>query len=66
MRKQQQLGMVSDAIDFQHVVNQQRVLSEEYLDAEKSMVMQAFYNYALPLLDDPLPTYATLKLVKMP
>jgi hypothetical protein len=32
----------------------------EYLDAGKTMVTQAFYDYALPLIGEPLPVYAEL------
>jgi ATP-dependent phosphofructokinase / diphosphate-dependent phosphofructokinase len=43
-------------VTLEKMVNQQRFLPDAYLDAEKGMVTQAFYNYALPLLGDPLPT----------
>jgi ATP-dependent phosphofructokinase / diphosphate-dependent phosphofructokinase len=53
-------------VELKKVVNQQRFLPDEYLDAEKSMITEAFYNYALPLLGDPLPTYPKLKPIKVP
>lgn len=43
------------------VANQQRALPGEYFDAEAMMVTPAFYEYALPLLGDPLPDYARLE-----
>ena len=45
-------------VELEQVVNQQRFLPDEYLDAKQSMVTQAFCNYALPLLGDPLLTKA--------
>jgi ATP-dependent phosphofructokinase / diphosphate-dependent phosphofructokinase len=52
-------------VELEKVVNKQRFLPEEYLDSEKSMVTQPFYNYALPLLGNPLPTYPKLKPIKV-
>ena len=51
--------------ELEKIVNKQRLLPDEYLDSEKSMVTQAFYNYALPLLGDTLPTYPKLKPIKV-
>lgn len=42
------------------VANVQRLLPGEYLDDTRTMVTRAFYDYALPLIGEPLPTYATL------
>jgi 6-phosphofructokinase len=42
------------------VANVQRLLPDEYLDATRTMVTRAFYDYALPLIGEPLPVYATL------
>lgn len=42
------------------IANQQRALADEYFDAGGMMVTAAFYEYALPLLGDPLPDYARL------
>jgi 6-phosphofructokinase 1 len=42
------------------VANAQRLMTSEYLDASKTMVTQAFYDYALPLIGEPLPVYAEL------
>jgi 6-phosphofructokinase 1 len=52
-------------VELERVVDKQRFLPDEYLDAEKSMVTQAFYDYALPLLGNPLPTYPKLKPIKV-
>ena len=43
------------------VANQQKLMPDEYLNADKTMVTQAFYDYALPLIGEPLPHYATLR-----
>ena len=50
--------------ELEQVANQQRLMPDEYLDASKTMVTQAFYEYALPLIGDPLPEPARLKLIK--
>jgi 6-phosphofructokinase len=42
------------------IAGAQRLLPGEYLDAGKTMVTQAFYDYALPLIGEPLPVYAEL------
>jgi ATP-dependent phosphofructokinase / diphosphate-dependent phosphofructokinase len=47
------------------VANVQRILPDEYLDESKTMVTQAFYDYALPLIGDPLPDYARLEKIRI-
>jgi 6-phosphofructokinase len=42
------------------IAGAQRLVPGEYLDAGKTMVTQAFYDYALPLIGEPLPVYAEL------
>ncbi len=42
------------------VANVQRLLPDDYLDDTRTMVTRAFYDYALPLIGEPLPVYATL------
>jgi 6-phosphofructokinase 1 len=42
------------------IANAQRLLPGEYLDESKTMVSPAFYDYALPLIGDPLPVYPEL------
>jgi 6-phosphofructokinase len=51
--------------DLARVANEQRLLPDEYLDAGKTMVTQAFYDYALPLIGEPLPQHARLELTKV-
>ncbi len=48
-------------VDLAKVANQQKLLPDDYLNADKTMVTQAFYDYALPLIGDTLPHYATLQ-----
>jgi len=52
-------------VELAKVANGQRLLPDEYLDASKTMVTQAFYDYALPLLGDPLPEHARLELTRL-
>ena len=40
-------------------------LKESFRDAQTEL-LKAFYNYALPLLGDPLSTYPNLKQIKGP
>jgi len=42
------------------VANVQRLMPDEYLDAGKTMVTQAFYDYALPLIGESLTVYPEL------
>ena len=42
------------------VANVQRLMPDEYLDAGKTMVTRAFYDYALPLIGESLPVYPEL------
>jgi len=48
-------------VELARVANEQRLMPGEYLNADKTMVTQAFYDYALPLLGDPLPHYVKLE-----
>ncbi len=47
------------------VANVQRLLPDEYLDESKTMVTQAFYDYALPLIGDPIPDHARLEKIRI-
>lgn len=44
------------------VANVQRLMPDGYLDASGTMVTKAFYDYALPLIGEPLPVYPTLEM----
>ena len=51
--------------DLSAVANVQRLLPDEYLDASKTMVTRAFYDYALPLIGAPLPEYPVLEKIRI-
>lgn len=48
-------------VELEKIANVQHLLPEHYLDESKTMVTPAFYDYALPLIGDPLPHHATLE-----
>jgi ATP-dependent phosphofructokinase / diphosphate-dependent phosphofructokinase len=48
-------------VELAEVANRQKLLPDEYLNADKTMVTQAFYDYALPLIGATPPHYATLQ-----
>ena len=52
-------------VELTQVVGQKRPLPGEYLDESKTMVTQAFYDYALPLLGEPLPIYPRLEEIRV-
>ena len=47
-------------VELAHIANEQRIMPDNYLDERKTMVTQAFYDYALPLIGEPLPRHAVL------
>jgi ATP-dependent phosphofructokinase / diphosphate-dependent phosphofructokinase len=51
--------------DLDKVANVQRLMPDEFLNAEKTMVTQAFYDYALPLIGEPLVDYAQLEMTRI-
>jgi ATP-dependent phosphofructokinase / diphosphate-dependent phosphofructokinase len=51
--------------ELAQVANVQRLLPNEYLDESKTMVTQAFYDYALPLIGEPLPDHARLEKIRI-
>ena len=52
-------------VGLSEVANVQRLLPDEYLDESKTMVTQAFYDYALPLIGDPIPDHARLEKIRI-
>jgi len=52
-------------VELAQVANVQRLLPGEYLDESKTMVTQAFYNYVLPLIGDPIPEHARLEKLRI-
>jgi 6-phosphofructokinase len=53
-------------VELAQIANVQRLLPDEYLDESKTMVTQAFYDYALPLIGDPLPDHVRLEKIRIP
>ena len=54
------------AAALQRVANVEKLLPPDFLNAEGNMATPAFYNYALPLIDGPLPPIARLGVHKVP
>jgi 6-phosphofructokinase len=52
-------------VELAKVANAQRLMPEEYLDESKTMVTRAFYDYAMPLIGDPLPEHARLEMIRI-
>jgi ATP-dependent phosphofructokinase / diphosphate-dependent phosphofructokinase len=51
--------------ELSQVANVQRLLPVEYLNESKTMVTQAFYDYTLPLIGDPIPDHARLEKIRI-
>jgi len=52
-------------VELSQVANVQRLLPDELLDESKTMVTQAFYSYALPLIGDPIVDHARLEKIRI-
>jgi 6-phosphofructokinase len=52
-------------VDLARVANVQRLLPDEYLEGNKTMVTSAFRNYALPLIGGSLTHYARLEGIRV-
>lgn len=55
----------TDLVELAKVANVQRLLPDEFLDASKTMVTPSFYDYALPLIGEPLPHYKRLETTRL-
>ncbi|QBD82255.1 6-phosphofructokinase [Ktedonosporobacter rubrisoli] len=55
----------TDLVELAQIANKQRLLPDEYLDESKTMVTQAFYNYAMPLIGEPLARHARLETTRL-
>ncbi len=55
----------TDLVELAEIANVQQLMPADYLDESKTMVTQAFYDYALPLIGEPLPQHATLKITRI-
>jgi len=60
-----QYHCITDLVELSKVANEQKLLPGDYMNDTKTMVTQAFYNYALPLIGEPLNTYPTIEKVKV-
>jgi len=56
---------VTGLVELAQVANKQLLLPDDYMNDTKTMVTQAFYDYALPLLGEPLNVYPTLEKVQV-
>lgn len=52
-------------VELAKIANAQQVMPAHYLNENKTMVTQAFYDYALPLIGESLPDYAKLEKTKV-
>ncbi len=52
-------------VELEKIANVQSLMPAHYLDESKTMVTQAFYDYALPLIGEPLPHHATLQMTRI-
>ena len=55
----------SGLVELVKVANAQKLVPAAYLDESKTMVTQAFYDYALPLIGGPLPQHAKLEMTRI-
>lgn len=60
-----QYHCITGLVGLSEVANEQKLLPDDYMNDTKTMVTQAFYNYALPLIGEPLNTYPTIEKVKV-
>lgn len=51
--------------DLHEISNVVRLLPDAYLNESKTMVTQAFYDYALPLIGEPIQPYAQLETTRI-
>jgi len=52
-------------VELAKVANVQKLMPAAYLDESKTMVTQAFYDYALPLIGEPLPQHAKMTRIRI-
>ncbi|NIM95978.1 MAG: diphosphate--fructose-6-phosphate 1-phosphotransferase [Anaerolineales bacterium] len=56
----------TDKVPLVDVANKEKTLPGEYINKTTNMITQSFIEYALPLIDGPLPPTARLKGVRVP
>ena len=52
-------------VQFTKIANEQRLLPDAFLDDSKTMVTQAFMEYALPLIGESLTLYPNIAHIKV-
>jgi len=52
-------------VELAKIANAQQLMPAHYLNENKTMVTQAFYDYALPLIGESLPDHAKLEMTKV-
>ncbi len=52
------------SVEIAKVADQQRLLPDEFLNTDKTMVTQSFHDYAIPLIGSPLPSYSRMEMIK--
>jgi len=60
-----QYHCVTGLVELAEVANEQKLLPFDYMNDTKTMVTQAFHDYALPLIGGALTTYPTIEKVKV-
>jgi len=56
---------ITGLAELAQVANQQFLMPQHYMNDSKTMVTQAFYDYALPLIGEPLNQYPTMEKVRV-
>ena len=60
-----QYHWITGLVELSKVANQQFLMPLDYMNDTKTMVTQAFYDYALPLIGEQLSTYPVLERVRV-
>jgi 6-phosphofructokinase len=61
-RNEAEYHCTTGLVELSQVANQQRLLPDEYLNESKTMVTQAYRDYALPLVGEPLQHFSALQM----
>ncbi len=52
-------------VELAKIANEQRLMPSKYIDASKTMVTSAFFDYALPLIGESLPHHAKIEMKRI-
>ena len=58
-------GCTTGLVELEKIANEQSLMPARYLNESKTMVTQAFYDYALPLIGTVLPHHAALHMTRI-